>query len=360
MNEGFRWCPHCGKPHALTERMCTATGKALDNAINQRSMARPRTPLKPVLSPLIGTVLDGKYRILRAIGSGGMGTVFEAENLALKRLVAVKVVTKPDSEEALLRLAREASIVSSIQHPNICDVYDVGVLPSGGPYLVMERLVGSTLDERVRTPRGMSISAILDIFVQVLSGLHAAHVAQILHRDIKPQNVFIVERLGCAPLVKIVDFGLARDLAATSAARRLTKPGRLCGTLQYMSPEQLRGEVLDQRSDLFSVGVLLYETLTGRHPFAAPTSVELQTNILRFDARPLRELRPDVPVALEEMVAWAMRRPSGERPSSAIELQRGLLGAMRQHSIVSPREDEWEPASVTNPIWVPPSSSPAA
>lgn len=359
MNEGFRWCPHCGKPHTLAERTCAVTGKALDNVIHQRSMPRPRSPLQTT-SPLIGAVLDGKYRLLRAIGSGGMGTVFEAENLALKRLVAVKVVTKPDSEEALQRLAREASILSSIQHPNICDVYDIGALPNGGPYLVLERLVGSTLDERMRASRGMPVGDIVEIFVQVLSGLQAAHAAQILHRDIKPQNVFLVDRMGCGPLVKLVDFGLARDLSASPGARRLTKPGRLCGTLQYMSPEQLRGEALDQRSDLFSVAVMLYETLTGRHPFAAQSSVELQTNILRHDARPVRERRPEVPAALEEMVSWAMRRAPAERPSSAIELQRGLLGAMREQSSVSLHRDEWEPASVTNPIWVPPSSSPAA
>jgi eukaryotic-like serine/threonine-protein kinase len=352
VNEGFRWCPHCGRPHSLRDRACAATGKPLDNVIHQRSATPPaRTP--PARSPLLGAVLDGKYRILRAIGYGGMGTVFEAENLALKRLVAVKVVSRPDSEDALARFAREAAIVSSIQHPNICDVHDVGVLPDGGPYIVLERLQGDTLHARLQRPIRAPVTELVDIFVQILSGLHAAHASRILHRDLKPQNVFLVDRAGCGPLVKIVDFGLARDLSATN---RLTKPGRLCGTVQYMSPEQLRGEALDQRSDLFSVAVLLYESLTRRHPFAAPTAVELQTNILRADPVPLRSLRPDVPAALEDMVAWAMARSPAQRPSSALELQRGLLSAVRGHV---PAEDA-EPVSLTNPMWVPPSSSPAA
>lgn len=358
MNEGFRWCPHCGKPHDLKERTCASTGKPLDGEIHQRS-----APARPAAtSPLIGVVLDGRYKILRTIGSGGMGTVFEAENLQLRRLVAVKVVSRPDSQDALDRFAREASIISSVQHANICDVYDVGELPNGGPYIVLERLVGDTLAARMGGRQRLPLREVLDIFVQILSGLHAAHCAQILHRDLKPQNVFLVQRSGCGPLVKIVDFGLARDLSAT-ASKRLTKPGRLCGTLQYMSPEQLRGEQLDQRSDVFSLGVLLYEVLTGRHPFAARSVLELQTNILRVDAPPVSRLRPEIPRSLEEMVSWAMLRNPAQRPASALALQRGLL-SVTAASIPSLYDDEAtteaEPVSITNPIWTPPTSSPSA
>lgn len=358
MNEGFRWCPHCGKPHSLKDRTCAATGKPLDNAINQR--AAPVARAAAASSPLIGAILGGKYRILRALGSGGMGTVFEAENLSLGRLVAVKIASRPDSKDALARFAREASIVASLQHLNICDVYDVGDLPNGaGPYIVLERLVGDTLHARLGRSRRVPTSELVDIFVQVLSGLQAAHTARILHRDLKPQNIFLVDRVGGGPLVKIVDFGLARDLSL-SPASRLTKPGRLCGTLQYMSPEQLRGETLDQRSDVFSVGVIMYEALTGHHPFAAASSVELQTNILRADPIPLRSRRADVSLMLADMVSWALARTPAQRPSSAAELQRGLLAALRDRSSPMLDETEAEPASVTNPMWIPPSSSPAA
>jgi serine/threonine-protein kinase len=350
LNEGFRWCPHCGKPHSLAIQICSATGKALDAAIHRRPTPQSRVPL-------IGAVLDGKYRILRAIGGGGMGMVFEAEHISLRRLVAVKVVAGASSSDALARLAREARLVAAIHHPNICDVYDVGELPNGGPYLVLERLFGNTLATRMQGVK-MRTEAVIDIFVQLLSGLSAAHNHHTLHRDLKPQNIFLVEHVGRAPLVKILDFGLARDLSAPTRDR-LTKPGRLCGTVQYMSPEQLRAEPLDTTSDLFAVGVMLYEALTGRHPFAAASRVELQTNILRSNARPLRSHRQDVPRAVEQMVAWAMSSSPRERPSSALELQRGLIAAMPPISMHDIGGEE-EPASVTNPVWIPPSSSPAA
>jgi eukaryotic-like serine/threonine-protein kinase len=352
LKSGFRWCPHCGKPHSLEEQTCSVTGQPLDAVIHQR-------PTPPALrSPFIGAILDGKYRILRPIGGGGMGMVFEAEHIALKRLVAVKVVggAGAGTADALARLAREAHLVAAIHHPNICDVYDVGELPNGGPYIVLERLVGDTLASRMHGVK-MRCEAVVDIFVQILSGLAAAHRLHILHRDLKPQNIFLVEHVGCAPLVKVLDFGLARDLSAPTKDR-LTKPGRMCGTVQYMSPEQLRAEQLDARSDLFAVGVMLYETLTGRHPFAAASRIELQTNILRSMARPLRTYRPDAPRRLEEMIAWAMSPRPAERPSSALELQRGLLSALPPSMRETPVEEE--PASVTNPIWIPPSSSPAA
>ena len=349
MNEGFRWCQHCGKPHQLAERFCDATGKPLDALIH-----RPPTPRGVAVSPLVGAVLDRKYRILRPIGMGGMGVVFEAENIVLKRLVAVKVVSRPGSQEALARLAREATLVAAIQHPNICDVYDVGQLPSGGPYVVLERLFGGSLAGHMRTTPRPHVHAVVDIFVQVLSGLHAAHAARILHRDLKPQNIFLAERVGCAPIVKIVDFGFAQDLSAVPGIR-LTRPGKACGTVQYMSPEQLRAEPLDHRSDLFAVGVMLYEVLTGRHPFAACSQLELQSNILRETARPLRQVRPGISPEIEQIIASAMEKDPSRRPASAFAMQAALSAAVRPQS--SPDLEE-EPVSTTNPIWIPPASSP--
>ena len=349
MNSGFRWCPHCGRPHSLDNQTCPSTGKPLDGTLHQRT--------GPARIPLIGTVLDGKYRILRAIGGGGMGMVYEAEHVSLGRLVAVKTVVRTASDDAFTRLSREASMVAAIHHPNICDVYDVGELPNGGPYLVLERLVGETLAARMSGVK-MRIPAVVDIFVQMLSGLHAAHKLHILHRDLKPQNIFLVANDGRAPVVKVLDFGLARDLSAPNASR-LTKPGRACGTVQYMSPEQVRAETLNATSDLFAVGVMLYEALTARHPFAATSQLELQINIIRCNAVPLGQLRPDVPRDLEQMIAWAMSRTPRERPSSALELQRGLLSAAGPGSMPDLGGDD-DPASLTDPVWIPPSSSPVA
>lgn len=345
-HDGFRWCPHCGSPHALAERTCTMTGKDLDRALHL-----PRGQ-----SPLVGTVLDGKYRIIRPIGSGGAGIVFEAENLALRRLVAIKTVSRSGSTEALLRLALEAKLVAAIQHPNICDVYDVGRLPSGGPYVVLERLFGETLAMKMQVARRPSLTTAVDIFVQTLSGLQAAHAARIVHRDLKPQNIFLAERLGCAPLVKIVDFGFAQDLS-TSPNTRITRPGKSCGTVQYMSPEQLRALPLDHRSDLFAVGVMLYEVLTGRHPFAARSQTELQINILRSEPRPLRQRRPDVSPELQRLVMSAMSKDPAQRPSSAHEMQTWLSSMLVRPPSAPDLEDE--PPSLTTPMWTPPSASPA-
>ena len=286
MTPGFRWCQHCGRPHHMEERLCPTTGQSLDEDGH-------RGPPAAAPSPIIGTVLDGKYRILRLIGKGGMGQVFEAEDLKLRRMVAIKVVgARAAGPEAMLRLEREAHVIAAVPHPNICAVHDLGRMADGAPYVVFERLFGQTLAARIRGGRRMSLNATIELFAQVLSGLGAAHAKQIIHRDLKPENVFLVDRPGSEPLVKLVDFGFARDLGATDA--RITRPGRLCGTAQYMSPEQLRAEPLNPRSDLFSVGIMMYEVLAGRHPFEATSLVDLQINILRGTFVDLRSRRPDV------------------------------------------------------------------
>jgi len=350
VNTGFRWCPHCKRPHSLKDRLCPSTGQPLEAKLHVSAGALSQSSLE-------GTVLDGKYKILRLIGKGGMGEVFEAENLQLKRVVAIKVVRSGARPEALLRLEREALIIAAVQHPNICAVHDVGRIPSGGPYVVFERLFGETLAQRTRGRR-LSMRALIGIFSQMLSGLQAAHSASIVHRDLKPENVFLVSRVGCEPLVKLVDFGFAQDLTMTDTSRRITRPGRQCGTAQYMSPEQLRCQSLDHRSDLFAVGIMLYEALTGRHPFQARSLVELQMNIVSAAPLPLRVRRPDVPREVEQLIGWTLQRSPSARPSSAIELQGALLALTHSPSLSSIGDDD--PASVTEPAWLPPSSSPAA
>jgi serine/threonine protein kinase len=347
---GFQWCQHCGKPHRLSDRSCPVTGKPLEGQIHAGAKDGEGRRALPQ-SPLIGTVLDGKYRILRTIGAGGVGVVFEAENIVLGRLVAIKIVAK-GGPDALLRLEREARLVAAIHHPNICDVYDVGRLPNGGPYVVLERLVGETLAAHIRTPRLPSLGSVLDIFIQVSSGLHAAHAMRILHRDLKPQNIFLVDRPGCAPLAKIVDFGFAQDLSAV-AASRITRPGLACGTAQYMSPEQVRAHPLDVRSDLFALGGIIYETLTGRHPFAGPSRVDTQTNILRSVARPVSSWRRDIPRPLEHVIMNMLAKDPAQRPPSAYAVQQAFGHALEELQIEG--TDDSAP-STTNPVWSPPSS----
>jgi serine/threonine-protein kinase len=298
---------------------------------------------------MIGTAVAGKYRITQMIGVGGAGQVFEAKNLAVGRLVAIKIVrsTIGDSPE---RLLREAQLAAAIRHPNICGVYDLGYLPNGDPFLVMERLFGETLHDRLRRRRNnrpLRLPLTLDVFVQLLSALHAAHSVGVLHRDLKPANVFLVERDGCPPLAKLLDFGFAKDMTGLRA-RAITQPHQACGTPQYMSPEQLRAQALDARSDLFAVGVMLYEALAGRHPFMAPTVPEISFRILEAEAPRLRAMRPRLTPELEALVARALAKTRADRFQSA----RAMLEAIDDaRSAQAESSVESAPSSTTD-TWI--------
>ena len=226
------------------------------------------------------------------------------------------------SPQARERFEREARSVAGLQHPNICTIYDVGDA-DGRAFIVMELLHGETLQQRLR--RGpIDLSAFLDIAIALADGLHAAHAAGIVHRDIKPANIFLT-----AHGPKILDFGLAKaDLRATAPASAaetlamLTESGRTVGTIAYMSPEQLRGEAADARSDLFSLGMVLYEMATGRSPFAGATSAAIGGAILHEEPRPPRSLRPDVPDALDQILIKALEKDRDLRYQSAADISR--------------------------------------
>lgn len=326
---GIRWCPHCAQPHALSARVCPNTAKALDAAIHR---AEPDT------HPLVGTVLDGKYRVERVIGRGGIGVVFEGENIHLRRQVAIKIVADASRDEAFVRLRREAEIIAELQHPNVCDIYDLGWLDGVGPYLVTERLRGETIAEHFRWSPRFGVANTVQIVTQILSALQAAHAISIVHRDIKPQNVFLVERLGCAPVAKILDFGLAKNLSAHG--RTLTRPGKMVGTPHYMAPEQLLGEQVTHLADLFAVGVLTYEMLTGKHPFAAESRVEVQTRILRDRPDSITAQRPRVPRSIEDVVFRALAKEPLRRYANAYAMQSELRRAALPGAL-----DEPEPTS---------------
>ena len=322
MTIGFQWCPHCSQPHDLRAMHCTATGKRLERAFHRSTSSGMSAVMVP------NTVLEGRYRVLSSIGRGAIGEVFEALDLVRKRVVAIKVVQKASRRKSLERLEREALLVRGLRHENICIVHDVGRLPNDAPFIVFERLFGETLGRRLRIRRTLGVAEVLDTFGQILAGLGAAHRARIIHRDLKPENVFLVDRPERVSLAKLLDFGLARDMTRAPDSG-LTQPGRACGTVKYMSPEQLRGDALDRRSDLFSVGIMLYQSLSGQHPFEGGSLVEVQINILQRGPKPLRIRRPDLPPLLTDLVSWALSRSRDARPSSAEELARGLQSVPR-------------------------------
>ena len=268
-----------------------------------------------------GQIVDSKYRVTCQLGSGGMAVVYEAENLRIRRKVAIKVLhaataAKPD---LIQRFEREAQAAGAIGSDHIVEVYDLGRLDDGSPYMVMERLVGETLSDRIKRMGKMPPAAICPLIRQVLRGLEAAHAAGIVHRDLKPSNIFIMkEKAERRDFIKIIDFGISKFQEFTDPD--FTHTGVLLGSPNYIAPEQAdSSRYADARSDLYSVGVILYKALSGQAPFDAGSLREVLVKIMLSSPPPLSELVPDVDPNLDRIVARAMAREPSFRFQNAQE-----------------------------------------
>jgi serine/threonine-protein kinase len=270
----------------------------------------------PVLEP--GRLIGGRYEIGHRIGAGGHGAVYRGRHVALDLPVAIKVIAVDASmrDEVVARFVREARTVAQVRHRNVLDIHDAGQLEDGSPYLVTELIEGADLEQRIRMGP-LSVATVVDLGRQIFSALAAIAQAGIVHRDIKPANVMLRREADGHVHATLIDFGIARNQSEVS---RLTATGTILGTPHYMSPEQLRGEGLDARADLYAACTVLYEALTGVPPFDGETAPVVIGKILATELPPIATHRADCPEDLRELIERGLSRDPNDRPPHPLEV----------------------------------------
>jgi len=275
---------------------------------------------------LVGAVLDKRYRIVRLLGEGGMGKVYEAEHIGLGRKVAVKVLHPIYSkeEEVVERFRREARSASSIGHPNIVDVTDTGTTDDGRAFFVMEHLDGMELADVIIQQGRLDPYRAIQIAVQICQALSAAHKVGVVHRDLKPENVFLTDRDGRADFVKVLDFGIAKSTHLEMSRGGLTQPGFAMGTPEYMAPEQAAGMPVDPRVDIYATGGILYAMLTGQPPHSGKNVMEILNRKATEQPEPISHYRDDVPKGLQRVVMSALAMKPESRPQTMEQFEYAL------------------------------------
>jgi serine/threonine-protein kinase len=263
---------------------------------------------------LVGRVLSDRYRIVRKVGEGGMGVVYQAEHAVIGKKVALKVLFPELTRrtDLVARFLQEARSASRIGHENVIDISDFGQSPDGLVYIAMEFLDGEDLGRLIKTSGPMPWERARVILMQIVKALRAAHDHGIIHRDMKPENIFMIQREGHPDFVKVLDFGIAKVVNLDEDGPRLTQTGMIFGTPEYMSPEQAQGQTPDHRVDIYAVGCIMYHLLTGQVPFVADTFMGILTKHMLEPVIPLRQRRPDLDIP-EEVEAIAMRALEKDR-----------------------------------------------
>jgi serine/threonine protein kinase len=309
-------CPQCGGTYAVTEGFCPMDGA-------------PLTGGRDVEKGLVGRVLDRRYRLDRRIGTGAMGEVYQATHTLIGKRLAIKVLRDEHvgDPKVVQRFAQEARLASSIKHPNVVEISDFGTLDEGNTYFVMELLEGRTLADLVDNSGPVSPKVAACVALQIARGLGAAHDQSVVHRDLKAENVFLcdggLDETGF--LVKLLDFGIAR-----AAGSRITAVGAMLGTPEYMSPEQARGLEVDARTDLYALGIIMFEMLTGRVPFSSTEVTEIIRQHIHAKPPTLAQVKPELDgcTALDGVIRTLLAKARDERPASAAEVVALLRRAM--------------------------------
>jgi serine/threonine-protein kinase len=307
-------CPVCATEYRDDVRFCPNDGQTL----------RSSGPTQD----LVGQVLADRYHIMKKLGEGGMGQVYLAEHVKMGRRSAIKVMNPSmvHDPDAVARFNREAANASRISDSHVCAIYDFGETPDGLIYLAMEFIEGEPLTELIRQEGALPVARAADIAIQVAAALQAAHDLGIVHRDLKPDNIMLTRSRDGADAVKVVDFGLAKAVGGEGGGQKVTRTGFVVGTPEFMSPEQLSGDKLDGRSDVYSLGLVLFNMLTGTLPFPADSVQEAMIKRLTDEPAELIEVRPDLhfPSGLQQTLDTALARTPVDRYQSAAKLAHDL------------------------------------
>ena len=321
-------CTTCGSEYPDDQSFCPADGSALKST-------------SPA-ADLVGAIVADRYRILEKLGEGGMGTVYLAEHVKMGRMSAIKVISKSLTQDAdaIARFNREAANASRINHPNVCAIYDFGETEDGVIYLAMEFIEGESLTDLIDREGALAPKRAADIARQTAEALKAAHEFGIVHRDLKPDNIMITKTRGGSDHAKVVDFGIAKA-AGGDEKQNVTKTGLVVGTPEYMSPEQLSGDAVDGRSDIYSLALVFFRMLTGTLPFQADTAQEVMIKRLTDEPLKLKDALPEgaFPTALQHVMDRALQRLPSERYSSAAEFGADVARAASSMADVAPAVD---------------------
>lgn len=324
-------CPQCGDQYENATRFCTRDGQTLVDVVKPAQASENDATVKlkpPEEDPMIGRVIAGRYRLMEKLGQGGMGAVYKGQHVKINRLTAIKVLTSElvSNQEFIARFQREAEMASQIDHPNAVAIYDFGEAEDGLIYIAMEFVNGKPLSSILKKDGTLALERVVRIAKQAAEALSAAHGLGIIHRDFKPDNIMICDKPGRPDWVEVVDFGIAKRAVADTQQAGLTQVGFVLGTPLYMSPEQVMGEELDARSDLYSLALVVYEMLTCALPFSGNTTQSQMIKRVTEPPMPLTLARPQLtlPPAVEAVILRALSRKPEDRYSSTTEFAEAL------------------------------------